>query len=203
MSVVHIKERRHETPPVLRSVDREKHAVGRKSGNGIGSLHALHADALAIAQEAIARYREFAAHVADHGNDAVADLFSRLAELEAEHAFHLAEVAAGTEWPKPAPGEYSWLHSGAPLPEARDFIFRMLTPRQALEIAVRAEERARAVFEQLFTVSNDAGVRELAIGLARDEEAHIAWLRDALARVPEPFRPSDDCAGDPATLQAL
>ena len=203
MSVIHAEEARHRIHPASRSLHREEQAVKKKSGNGIGSLGALYVHGLAIAQEAIARYREFAAHAADHGNDAVADLFSRLAELEAEHAFHLAEVAAAMVSPKLAPGEYDWLYSGPLIPEARDFIFRMMAPRQALEIAVRAEERAKAFFEQVRAASNDAGVRELAVALGRDEESHIAWLQDALALVPEPFRPSEDCPGDPATLQAL
>lgn len=203
MSVIHTEEARHEIHPALRSLHRQQQAVKKKSGNGIGSLGALHVHALAIAHEAIARYQEFAAHAADHGNDAAADLFSWLAELEDEHAFHLAHVAEGMVLPKLAPGEYAWLHSGPPLPEAHDFIFRMMTPREALEIAVRAEERAKAFFEQVLAASNDAGVRELAIELGRDEDSHIARLQDALARVPKPFRPSEDCPGDPATPQAL
>lgn len=203
MSVIHTEQARHEIHPVSRSLHREKQAVKRKSGNGIGSIGALYVHALAIAQEATARYGEFAAHAADHGNDAVADLFSWLAELEAEHAFHLAEVAEGMVSPKLAPAEYAWLHSGPPLPEAHEFILRMMTPREALEIAVRAEERANAFFERMFAESDDAGVRELAIDLGRDQESHIALLQDALARVPEPFRPSEDCPGDPATPQAL
>lgn len=203
MSVIHAGEARHEIHPASRALHRERQAVNKKSGNGIGSVGALRAHALAIAQEAIARYREFATHVADHGNDELADLFSRLFELKTEHAFHLAKVTARLESPKLAPGEYAWLCSGPTLPEARDFIFRMMTPRQALEIAVRAEERARAFFAQVLAASSDAGVRELAIELGRDEESHIAWLQDALARMPEPFRPSEDCPGDPATPQAL
>lgn len=203
MSVIHTEQARHEIHPGSRSLHREKQVVKRKAGNGIGSIGALYVHALAIAQEATARYEEFAAHAADHGNDAVADLFSWLAELEAEHAFHLAEVTDGMLSPKLAPSEYAWLHSGPPLPEAHDFIFRMMTPREALEIAVRAEERAKAFFEQVLAASNDAGVRELAIELGRDEDSQIARLQDALARVPKPFRPSEDCPGDPATLQAL
>ena len=199
MSVIHAEAVRGET----RAPARCDAVVRRRAGKGISSVGALYGHALAIAHEAIAGYREFAAHVADQGNDELADVFSRLAELEAERAIQLAKVSAGTVSPKPAAGEYAWLYSGPPLPEARNFIFRMLTPRQALEIAVRAEQRAKAFFEQVLAASDDADVRELAIGLGRDEDAHIAWLQDALARVPEPFRPSEECPGDPAVPQIL
>jgi hypothetical protein len=203
MSMMQSEEARHEIPPGPRYLRREEPAARRNSGNGIGSLGALYVHALAIAQEATARYREFAAHAADHGNDAVAKLFNRLSELKAQQALRLAEVTPRTVSPKLALGEHAWLCSGPLLPEARDFIFRMMAPRQALEIAVRAEERAKAFVKQMSAAFNDAGVRELAIALGRDDDTHIAWLRDALALVPEPFRPGEDCPGDPAALQAL
>ncbi len=203
MSVIHTEAVRQALRPPSRSPNRKKQVVKRRWGNGIGSVHVLYGRALAIAHEAIARYREFAAYAADHGNDAVADVFSRIEESEAEHALHLEKLTLGMALPKLAPGEYAWLYSSPPLPSARDFIFRMLTPRQTLEIAVRAEERAKAFFGEMLAASNDAGVRELANRLGRDGESHIAWLQDALARVPEPFRPSEDYPGDPATPQAL
>lgn len=203
MSVTYAEEVRCEVQPASRSLHREMQAGKGKPGSGIDSVGTLHVHALAIAHEAIARYREFATHVADHGNDELADMFSRLFELKTEQAFQLAKGASSMVSPKPAAGEYAWLHSDPLLPEARDFIFRVLTPRQVLEIAVRAEERAKAFFDRVRSASNDADVRELAIALGRDEDSHVAWLHDALARVPEPFRPCDDCPGDPATPQAL
>ena len=203
MSAMHTEEGHHELRPSSGSLHPGKQVAKRRAGDGIRPVRVLYGHALAIAHEAIARYRELAAYCADHGDDAVADLFSRIEELEAEHALSLEKLTVGMALPKLAPGEYAWLDSGPPLPEAREFIFRMLTPRQALEIAVRAEKRAKAFFGEMLAASNDAGVRELAIGLGRDEESHIAWLQDSLLRVPEPFLPCDDCPGDPMTPQAL
>lgn len=203
MSAMHTEEGHHELRPPSGVLHPGKQVAKRRAGNGAGSAPTLYGHALAIAHEAIARYRELAAYCADHGDDALADLFSRIGELEAEHALRLEKLTVGMALPKLAPSEYAWLDSGPPLPEARDFIFRMLTLRQALEIAVRAEERAKAFFREMLAASNDAGVRELAIELGRDEESHIAWLQDSLLRVPEPFLPCDDHPGDPVTPQAL
>ena len=61
---------------------------------------------------------EFAAHVAEHGNDAVAELFRDLARFGTEHAYHLAQRSAGMALPQLAAGEYSWLDQEAPVPEA-------------------------------------------------------------------------------------
>jgi rubrerythrin len=167
------------------------------------SLGVLHAHALAIEHEAEARYRELATRMADCGNDSVAALFSRLADFEAEHAFHWAKKSFGVEIPVLAPGEYAWLDAGAPLPEAHAFVYRMMTPRLALEIALRAEERAKGFFERVRGESPDPAVRDLAAEFARDEDDHIAWVRDALQGVPLPYRPTEDQPRDPAIAQEL
>lgn len=167
----------------------------------IGSPGVLFAHALAIEFEAEARYREFAEHMADRGDDALAELFGRLAEFEAEHALRLAKKSFGIEIPDLAPGEYAWLECGPPVPEARAFIYRMMTPRLALEIALRAERQAKAFFERVQAESRNAGVRELAAEFASDEEAHIASISAAIARLPAPFAPDEDLPGDPTIEQ--
>jgi len=169
----------------------------------VGSVSALYAHAMLIEHEAVERYREFASHMTEHGNDILAELFGQLANFEAEHAFHLAKKTAGMALPKLAAGEYAWLDQDAPVPEAHAFVLRMLTPRLALEIALRAEERAKAFFEKVLAESSDAGIRELAFDMARDGESHIAWVNDALARVPQPYRPSEEQPGDPTLPRQL
>ena len=169
----------------------------------IGSVGVLYAHALVIEHEAVERYREFAMNMAEHGNDEVAALFNQLAEFEAEHAFRLAKKTAGMTLPKLAAGEHAWLDQDAPVAEAHAFVYRMLTPRMALEIALHAEERAKAFFDEVRAESSDAGIRELARDLASDEQAHVAWVSDALAQVPQPYRPSDDMPGDPTIPQQL
>lgn len=167
----------------------------------IDSTAILCAHALAIELEAQARYRELAAHMTDSGNDAVAELFGRLAEFEGEHASRLAMKFQDADVPLLAPEEYAWLDSGAPVPEARAFVYRMMTPHMALAIALSAEERARAFFERVRMEARDASVRELAVEFALEEEAHIAWVSEAIARQPQPYQPSDDQPGDPAIEQ--
>ena len=169
----------------------------------VGSVSALYAHAMLIEHEAVERYREFASHMTEHGNDILAELFGQLANFEAEHAFHLTKRAAGLTLPKIAAGEHAWLDRDAPVPEAHAFVLRMLTPRLALEIALRAEERAKAFFEKVLAESSDAGIRELAFDMARDGESHIAWVNDALARVPQPYRPSEEQPGDPTLPRQL
>ncbi|MBI4293820.1 MAG: ferritin family protein [Betaproteobacteria bacterium] len=171
-------------------------ATKARSSKPIGSLGELYAHAFAIEHEAAVRYREFAALMANCGNDTTAELFGRLAQFGVERAFHLAKKSVGIEIPIVDPGHCAWLDDGVLVPEARAFIFRMMTPRMALEIALRAEKRAKAYFERVFAESRNAGVRKLAAEFVRDEQSHIDWVTDALARLPMPFRADGDQPGD-------
>lgn len=169
----------------------------------IGSVSALYAHALLIEREAEARYREFAVNMSEHGNDAVAALFRQLAEFEAEHAYRLAKKTAGMVLPKVDTSEHAWLDRESPVPEAHAFIYRMLTPRLALEIALRAEEHAKAFFDKILDESGDESICDVAHDMVRDEEAHIAWVEEALARQPMPYRPDEVFPGDPTIPQQL
>jgi rubrerythrin len=201
MNATKSNEGMRKARPIHRVLHPEKAKANRRSRKHIGSLGILYAHALAIEHEAEARYRELAAHMADSGNDAVADLFARLAEFEGEHAFRLAKKSLGMEIPPLAPGEYAWLDCGAPVPEARAFVYRMMTPRLALDIALRAELRAKAFFEQVQAESRNKDIQELAAEFAQDEVSHVAWVMDALAHLPQPFQPSEDQPGDPMIEQ--
>jgi rubrerythrin len=202
MAAIHshdVRDGRSKTRAPVRPQSRAAPGARRR----VGSVGAIYAHALLIEHEAAERYSEFALHMAEHGDDAVAALFKQLAQFEAEHAFRLAQKAAGMTLPRFAPGVHAWLDQEAPVPEARAFVYRMMTPRVALEIALRAEQRAKAFFENVVAEASDAGIRELALDMARDEEAHIAWVIEALARVPPPYSPSEEQPGDPTIAQEL
>lgn len=167
------------------------------------SLGALYAHAFAIACEAEPRYREFAGLMADRGHDDSAELFACLAEFEAEGAFQLAIKSLGVEIPSIDAREYAWLVRDVPAPEAYAFLFRMMTPRLAMEVASRAEIRAKTYFEGVRDHSRSERVRALAAELAGGEQAHIDLLSDALAKLPRPFSVDEYEPGDPTIEQQL
>ena len=146
----------------------------------------LYSHAIAIEREAAERYAELAVHMADLGNDAVAGLFRRLAGFEAEHLDALLRRTDGVELPAPSAAEYRWLDAGAPETAARELIFRLMTPRHALEIALGAEQRAREFFEHAFATAADPAVRALAQEMAAEEREHVRLVEDLLARTPDP-----------------
>lgn len=203
MDATHLHARHHKIDRGFPGPAPRIAAAKALSTKQIVSLGALYAHALAIQQEAEARYREFATLMADYGNDTTAELFGWLADFEAERGFHLAKTCAGIEIPVIDASEYAWLDSEARVSEARAFIFRMITPRMALQIALRAEQQAKAFFERVRAESHNASVRTLAAEFARDEQSHIAWVTDALAQLPSPFRIDEDQAGDPTIEQQM
>jgi len=82
-------------------------------------------------------------------------------------------------------GRYHWMDAGAPETAARDLIFRLMTPRMALDIALQAEKRAQAFFERVFTTCDDPALRALAREMAADEQDHVALLERMLENTPE------------------
>lgn len=145
----------------------------------------LYAHAIAIEREAAERYAELARLMDDLGNDDVASLFRRLAVFEAEHLDTLEGRTAGVDVPRIGPGEYAWLDAGPPETVARELVFRLLTPRAALEIALAAERRAQAFFSEVKASADDPALRALAQEMAMEEAGHIAMVEEAIRRTPD------------------
>ena len=83
--------------------------------------------------------------------------------------------------------EFSWLDNAPAEQVNHAFIFHLMTPHDALKIALGAEKRAQALYEQAITASEDPEVKRLARELAGEELEHIAWIEDALAKAPRPL----------------
>lgn len=146
----------------------------------------LYVHAIAIEREAAERYAELAERMADLGNEEVAALFGFLARAEARHLAELRRRTDGVALPALC-ADYSWLHDGAPETVARELVFRLMTQRDALQIALLAEKRARAFFEHAVRIADDPAVRALAREMAAEEAEHIALVQELLARTPAPL----------------
>ena len=153
----------------------------------IDTAAALLAHAIAIEREAKERYAEFATRMSDLGNDEVAGVFAALARFEDNHLEALTRRAHGMELPAIDASQHAWLDSGPPEKAARELVYRMMTPRDAIQIALAAEHRAQAFFLRLQRLASNPALRVLAQEMAADEADHVALLERALARTPEPI----------------
>lgn len=146
----------------------------------------LLAHAIAIEHEAAVRYAELGERMGEMGNDVVAELFLRLARLEKDHELELERRAEGLSLPRIAPGQYAWFDKGAPETAAHDLVLNLLTPPAALKIALDAEVRAAAFFESARKQARDPALADLAAEMAAEEGVHIAWVKSAIRRTPDP-----------------
>ena len=152
----------------------------------VKSPNELYAHAIALEREAAERYAEFARRMDDLGNAAAAEVFTSLARLEEEHLRTLLERTQEVAVPEFRDEQYAWLDAGAPETTARELVFRLLTARQALEIALRAESRAQTFFEKVMLTADDPALRALAREMAAEEGEHIALVEQLLQRTPQP-----------------
>jgi len=146
----------------------------------------LYAHAIAIEREAAERYGEFAERMQDEGREALAEVFGMLAMVESGHLETLLARTDGIALPQIDDGRYKWLDAGAPETAAREMLYRLLTPRHALAIALHAEQRAQAFFEHVFWTSSDPALRALAKEMAEEEREHVSMVEKLLGETPEP-----------------
>jgi rubrerythrin len=146
----------------------------------------LYAHAICIEREAAERYAEFAARMSDLGKEDVAETFSQLAAVESQHLALLLRETRGMLLPGVSQDGYRWIEAGPPDDAARELVLRLMTPRQALTIALGAELRAEAFFEQVFMTAENPALRALAREMAQEELEHVVAIEKLLESVRDP-----------------
>ena len=145
----------------------------------IGSVEEFYAHALQIEREAAARYWEFANQLLLYHENKVARIFLELAQKECEDLDSLERQAAGLRLPALASSDHRWctpVADTAPLPVARC----LMKPRQALEMALENQRRAKRFYERVSASVRDPSVGRLAAERALAEARHIERIERAL-----------------------
>jgi rubrerythrin len=157
---------------------------------GSAAVEQFYADAHAIEIEASTRYRVLAREMEASGNARTADLFRKLAQLEAGHADKLKQAAAPESLARAREQLLSRKGGQTEVPNY-EFLYRDVPPYHALIMALESERLAKAYFERIRENARDPEVKKLAAEFARDEAQHVAWLEKALAKEPRPATPFD------------
>lgn len=157
------------------------------------TLEAFMAQALAMEFEAMQRYADLADAMEMHNSRDVAELFRRMALIENKHA---AKIMAEMGWkePPPLPPAPAWEGFEAAETIALDDVHDLMRPWHALQLALRAEERAERFFARLAQAATVDSVRKAALELQREKHEHVELVRLWLAKVPQP---DPDWAHDP------
>lgn len=166
----------------------------------IADFAGLVAHALAVEEEAAERYAELAAQMSTHNNPQAAELFSEMARVESLHADKIRQRAAHLTLPDIAPWDYCWRDPEGPETTLLDEVHYLMTPRQALTLALHNERRALEFFAGILAHARDDDMRTLASELAADEREHVRLVEEWLAKLPE-TPPDWDQDTDPPALQ--
>ena len=135
--------------------------------------------------EATERYAQFAESLEMHNNREVAQMFRKLADIEALHAKRILEEM---QWPSmPAlPPAYAWEGDEAPETAPFDSLHYLMQPWHALEIALRCEQEAQKYYQSIAASKAPAQVRSAAREMAAEEAEHVRLIKAWMTRVPKP-----------------
>ena len=132
--------------------------------------------ALVIELEAKHRYQELADMMDRSGNRKVSELFAKMAAIEGEHAEQIEAQIEGRKLPMLTPSQYTWRGAEAPENTDSNRMFHLMTPCQAMKLALDNEKKAFEFYADVVDDSVDEGVRDLAADFAAEERQHIAWV---------------------------
>ena len=158
------------------------------------TLDEFMAQALAMEREAVARYTEFADTMEVHNNHEVAEMFRTMAQYEGKHAIQIMAQMGWSSDPPPPVGGFGWPDNEGPETVPFDEVHYLMQPWHALQLALAAEQRAEAFFDQLAQAATSEPVRQAALELQAEEHEHVELVRAWMKKVPEP---DGDWANDP------
>jgi rubrerythrin len=163
------------------------------------SVDMLLAYSLAIEQEAAERYAELGDQMQVHNNHEVAELFHKLAAIEAKHVANVKAIGEGRELPRISLWDLQWDDGESPEAPSHDEVHYLMTPYHALSLALFAERRAVAFFARVAQEADDEEVRHMASQLRSEEQQHVTLMQQWLGRYPEPEAGWDEDPDPPAT----
>ena len=135
-----------------------------------------------------------------HNNRVLAELFRELANHEEKHAAEILKRAGDIALPPLTPGAFKWPGVESPESAELDQAHYKMTPRHALLMALRAEQRAFAFFDHVERSASDPGLRAWAQEFRDEEAEHVELVERLLEMHPAPEQDWDD-DDDPPTLQ--
>jgi len=137
--------------------------------------------AVALEQEAAARFGQLADAMEACGNREVSKLFRRLADYS---RLHLADARARSgfrEIPKMKPDNFAWPGIESPEAAAIWAADSLIGRDEALEIALQAETAGFEYYKGVFDTTSDPEIKALAKEFFEEEAGHVAELQKWIA----------------------
>lgn len=149
-----------------------------------------------VEEEAKDRYEEFGDQMELHHNPDAARFFRFMLEIERRHESRLADRRKsmfGSE-PRTVRREMIFDIEAPEYDEAR----ATMTVRQALDVSLRAEQKAFAFFDKALAKVTDSTIRKLFTDLREEEREHEVLVRAEIAKLaPDSKILAEDFEDDP------
>jgi len=145
------------------------------------SVELFLAYAIRVEEEAALRFGQLADAMEACGNREVSRLFRRLSDYS---RLHLADAKARSGFrdiPKMKTDEFEWPDLESPETAAIWAADPFLGRREALEIALAAEQAGYDYYRRILDETNDPEVKALAREFVEEESAHVAELKKWIA----------------------
>lgn len=153
--------------------------------------------AILMEDEACQRYQEFTKQVGGRYPGDAADMFKNMAAAEAKHRAQLQEQRRTLFGDAPSRLTAEMLEDVEAPDRGQPRVF--MSARQAMEVALRSEEKAQDFFAAALKCVADPKVRTLFEVLRDEEQQHAVFVRQILERQPPGPDVEEDEADAPGT----
>lgn len=155
--------------------------------------------AILIEEEAAERYEEFAHQMEIHHTPEAAEFFRTMVRNERKHGALLAEQRARRfgDAPRTVTRAMLWDVEAPDYDQAR----ALMTAREAMSAALRAEEKAYAFFAAALPQLHEPEVRALFTELRDEELVHQTLVTNELVKLPPDSAVAPDAFEDDPTAQ--
>ncbi len=142
------------------------------------------AHAVQLERDAARRYEELSASMLTEGNGELKSFFDRMAGFSRKHLAQASARAGFRVMPDLSPDEYEWPDGTAPETAGWVGVDAMMSPQEALRLALVSERRGHAYYAAIAATSSDPEVRVLAREFEEEEAAHVRELEKRITGHP-------------------
>lgn len=147
----------------------------------VTTVSELYAVAYEIETDAVERYKMLADQMQTHNNQELTRIFLDLARAEGIHADEIRRLADDAGVSLEAPPIRAWRTES---PEAVELnaAHYLMTPKEALQMALGGEERALAFWTELAAATMHPGIKKLAEEFVDEEYEHVELCHRLIRR---------------------
>ncbi len=156
------------------------------------TLTDLFAVAYKIEADAVERYELLADQMETHNNPELVAVFRDLARAEGIHRDEIRRLAGDIDVLAHAARVAKWGRGESPEEVDLGEAHYMMTPRDALNLALDGEKRALAFFKSIVESTKDPKVKQMAEEFVEEEAEHVNLVHRLLRKYPASETPLTD-----------